>query len=152
MISREVEVLLHRSFVSAREAKHASITVEHLVLEMLREAAIVAHLGDCGIGVEEMRTYLESKVSATARAGESDGEDFDTQPTPDFQRVIQRAILGVQKQHRAEVTPFDVLTAVLEHKNSLAALWLLEASARLSTTARLHNQPKKSDDLGNCPP
>ncbi len=136
MISSEVEVVMHRCFVSARGAGHHFITVEHMVLEMLREAPVIRHLESCAIDVDGLRKKLEERVAGTS-AAKSPMEDFDTQPTLDFQKVVERAILRVQKQKRNEVLLGDLLAAVLNQQDSLAATLLLEESARSKTTERL---------------
>jgi ATP-dependent Clp protease ATP-binding subunit ClpA len=140
VISQEVETVLHRSFVSARKAGHRVITVEHMGLEMLREAPVVHHLELCRINIAAVQKQLQDKVSSTSTVESPADDEPDTQPTPDFQRVMQRAILEVQQQHRGEVMLLDLLMAVLEHKNNLVATLLFEESAKSNTSAKLRNR------------
>jgi len=47
VISQELEVSLHMAFVEARSARHEFITVEHLLLALLENAAAVEVLKAC---------------------------------------------------------------------------------------------------------
>lgn len=131
---------MHRSFVCARKAGHRVITVEHMGLELLREAPVTQHLGLCRINIAAIKRQLQDKVSSTNTVEVQPDDEPDTQPTPDFQRVMQRAILEVQKQHRGEVMCLDLLMAVLEHKNNLVATLLLQEGAKAGTSAKLCNR------------
>ena len=124
MISPELEIVLHRCFLSAREARHQFVTVDHLVLQMLSERAVADHLAACSIDIDRLRTELQARVSATDSV---DGtEEFDTQPTMDFQRVLQKAILEVQSNGEREVSSLHLLNAMLDEDSSFAATRLLE--------------------------
>ncbi len=112
MISTELEVLLHRCFVSAREARHRFVTVEHLVLEMLAEPPVTDHLAANSINIETLRADLKSRVAATEIVAGTG--DFDTQPSIEFQRALQNAILNVQSKGNSEVSLLDLLTAILD--------------------------------------
>jgi len=134
VISTELEVLLHRCFVSAREARHKFVTVEHLVLEMLAEPPVSDHLAARSINIHKLRTDLESRVAATETVtGTSD--DFDTQPSIEFQRALQNAILNVQSKGDREVSLLHLLTAILDQNGSIAPRGLLEA-ARICSLCR----------------
>ena len=134
MISTEVEVLLHRCFVSAREARHKFITVEHLVLAMLAEPQVSNHLVASSINIEKLRVDLESRVAATETVSGID-DDFDTQPTKEFQRAIQNAILHVQSKGEREVSLMHLLTAALDQDDNIAPSSLLE-TARMCSLCR----------------
>ena len=64
MMSNEVEEFLHRCFVSARQARMESITVEYMVLKMLDEAPILAHLKGSSIDLEHMKSALQRQVDS----------------------------------------------------------------------------------------
>jgi ATP-dependent Clp protease ATP-binding subunit ClpA len=92
-------------------------------LEMLQEVPLREHLKSCSINIDALRAELEAAVSTAATCpGE---EEPDTQPTPDFQRVIQTAILNVQSAGGREVTVMDLFVAALKQKETLfaSALW-----------------------------
>lgn len=55
MISQELEVSLHMAFVDARSSRHEFITVEHLLLALLDNAAALDVLKACDADIESLR-------------------------------------------------------------------------------------------------
>ena len=120
MIAKELEINLHHAFVEAHGKRHPFISVEHLLLAMLRpDAGVKAALASRGVDVDGLCSDLTQWIDEQSPAVQPDRE-VDTQPTLGFQRVIQRAILKVQASHRPEVTSADVLVAILGEKKSHA--------------------------------
>ncbi|PJX23077.1 ATP-dependent Clp protease ATP-binding subunit ClpA [Advenella sp. S44] len=127
MISQELEVTLHMAFVDARSARHEFITVEHLLLVLLDNAAAREVLTACDADIEQLRTKLRTFIDAnTPIVGGSD--EVDTQPTLGFQRVIQRAIMHVSSNGNAKspATGANVLVAIFSEKDSHAVFYLQE--------------------------
>jgi ATP-dependent Clp protease adapter protein ClpS len=120
MIAQELEVCLHMAFVNARQDRHEVITVEHLLLAVLDSPAAAKALEGTGNSRGELRKALADHIALTVPCA-APGQDFDTQPSPGFQRVIQRAILQVQSSGKKEVTGADVLAAMSGEKGSHAA-------------------------------
>ncbi|RZT92035.1 ATP-dependent Clp protease ATP-binding subunit ClpA [Advenella incenata] len=127
MISQELEVTLHMAFVDARSARHEFITVEHLLLVLLDNAAAREVLTACEADIEQLRSKLRAFIDAnTPIVGGSD--EVDTQPTLGFQRVIQRAIMHVSSNGNAKspATGANVLVAIFSEKDSHAVFYLQE--------------------------
>lgn len=126
MISEELEVSLHTAFVEARAARHEFITVEHLLLSLLDNAAAVDVLRACAANLPELRQNLRQFISNNTPVVDG-AEDVDTQPTLGFQRVIQRAIMHVSSSsttNKTEVTGAHVLVAMYGEKESHAIYYL----------------------------
>jgi ATP-dependent Clp protease adapter protein ClpS len=123
MIAQELEVSLHKAFVNARSQRHQVIGVEHLLLALLDAPSAVQVLRACGADLGHLRKNLTEHIAANTPLC-SANQDFDTQPTLGFQRIIQRAILKVQASGRKEVVGADVLLAILAEKKSPAASFL----------------------------
>ena len=125
MISQELEVSLHMAFVEARSARHEFITVEHLLLALLDNAAAVEVLKACAANTDELRQHLRKFVSDNTPVIPEGGE-VDTQPTLGFQRVIQRAIMHVSAggTSKKPVTGANVLVAIFGEKDSHAVYYL----------------------------
>ena len=125
MISQELEVSLHMAFVEARSARHEFITVEHLLLALLDNAAAVEVLKACTANLDELRRTLRKFVSDNTPVIPEGGE-VDTQPTLGFQRVIQRAIMHVSAggTSKKPVTGANVLVAIFGEKDSHAVYYL----------------------------
>ena len=125
MISQELEVSLHMAFVEARSARHEFITVEHLLLALLENAAAVEVLKACAANTDELRQNLRKFVTDNTPVIPEGGE-VDTQPTLGFQRVIQRAIMHVSAggTSKKPVTGANVLVAIFGEKDSHAVYYL----------------------------
>ena len=125
MISEELEVSLHMAFVEARSARHEFITVEHLLLSLLDNAAAAEVLRACSANLDVLRQELRDFVSKNTPVFPGEDE-VDTQPTLGFQRVIQRAIMHVSSNNsnRNTVTGANVLVAMYGEKDSHAVYFL----------------------------
>jgi len=127
VISEELEVSLHMAFVEARAARHEFITVEHLLLSLLDNAAAIEVLRACTANVESLRRDLRKFINDNTPVFPGQDE-VDTQPTLGFQRVIQRAIMHVSSGNssRHAVTGANVLVAMYGEKDSHAVYFLLQ--------------------------
>jgi ATP-dependent Clp protease ATP-binding subunit ClpA len=125
MISQELEVSLHMAFVEARSARHEFITVEHLLLALLDNAAAIEVLKACAVNMDELRNHLRKFVTDNTPVIPA-GSEVDTQPTLGFQRVIQRAIMHVSAggSSKKTVTGANVLVAIFGEKESHAVYYL----------------------------
>ena len=125
MISQELEVSLHMAFVEARSARHEFITVEHLLLSLLDNAAAIEVLKACVANIDELRSHLRKFVTDNTPVIPA-GTEVDTQPTLGFQRVIQRAIMHVSAggASKKPVTGANVLVAIFGEKESHAVYYL----------------------------
>lgn len=121
MIAKELEIILHNAFVEARSRRHEYITAGHLMLAVLGNDSLAAVLGAVGLNLEDVRSDLVRIIEKATPIPDGKGEP-DTQPTMQFQRAIQQAILDVQEGGRSLVTSADVLLALLSDKN-MAALF-----------------------------
>jgi ATP-dependent Clp protease ATP-binding subunit ClpA len=125
VISEELEVSLHMAFVEARSARHEFITVEHLLLALLDNAAAVDVLKACSANIDALRTDLRKFITDNTPIFPGKDE-VDTQPTLGFQRVIQRAIMHVSSSGSGKntVTGANVLVAMYGEKDSHAVYFL----------------------------
>ncbi|MFC3339125.1 ATP-dependent Clp protease ATP-binding subunit ClpA [Paracandidimonas soli] len=148
MISEELEVSLHMAFVDARAARHEFITVEHLLLSLLDNAAAVEVLRACAADIEALRRDLRKFISENTPVFPGEDE-VDTQPTLGFQRVIQRAIMHVSSGNSAKnsVTGANVLVAMYGEKDSHAVYYLLQQGVtRLDVVNFLSHGITKTQD------
>src|SRR3546814_17111440 len=98
------------AFVEARSARHEFITVEHLLLSLLDNAAAADVLRACTANIDVLRQDLRKFINENTPVFPGEDE-VDTQPTLGFQRVIQRAIMHVSSgnSNRNSVTGANVL-------------------------------------------
>jgi ATP-dependent Clp protease ATP-binding subunit ClpA len=125
MIGQDLEVTLHMAFVEARQARYEVITVEHLLLALLDNPSAAEVLRACACNIEDLRKSLQDFVSDNTPVLPRSSE-ADTQPTPGFQRVIQRAIMQrlSTSNGEKEVTGANVLVAIFGEKDSHAVYLL----------------------------
>ncbi len=106
--SAELEVTLHRAFVSANQRKHKYATLEHLLLALLDDADASAVMkfcnADLGALKEKLVDYLDNGLGKLVV---DDGGD--SKPTAAFQRVVQRAVLEAQGSGRPMLTGANTL-------------------------------------------
>jgi ATP-dependent Clp protease ATP-binding subunit ClpA len=124
--SPEAKEVMHRGFASARAANHLSMTVEHLVLEMLREKAVVDYLAKCGTNLEALKALLGAKVASFRTA---QIQTVETQGNTEFTRMIRRAIDDAGKERRPTVLLHDLFLAILEEPTGFTAQLLVQQTA-----------------------
>lgn len=133
MLSKELQLCLQDAYSQAREARHAHLTVEHLLLCILDTPKAREILRACGADADKLQQDLRRNIDATPRR--EDGGSV--QPTLGFQRVMQRAEFHVQSARvfslitrhlrsgaGKEVGVANVLVAIFSEKQSHAVLLL----------------------------
>src|SRR3546814_9704672 len=70
VISEELEVSLHMAFVEARSARHEFITVEHLLLSLLDNAAAADVLRACTANIDVLRQDLRKFIRSEEHTSE----------------------------------------------------------------------------------
>ena len=125
MLSKTLEVTLHRALDQANELRHEYATLEHLLFALTEDQDAIAVLRACGVDVERLRGDLRNYISLELANLVGDEHD-EAKPTAGFQRVIQRAVIHVQSSGRAEVTGANVLVALFSERESHAVFYLQE--------------------------
>ncbi|ELR65019.1 ATP-dependent Clp protease ATP-binding subunit ClpA [Photobacterium marinum] len=148
MLNKELEASLNGAFARAREKRHEFMTVEHLLLALLENAAAQEALLACRADLDKLRKELDSFIEQTTPLIPADDESRETQPTLSFQRVLQRAVFHVQSSGRSEVTGANVLVAIFSEQESHAAYLLKKSDiSRLDVVNYIsHGTVKDSDN------
>ena len=120
-----VQELLHRAFIGARNAGHATVTPEHIALELIRETETAAYLSRRGTNLSLAESKLRQHLDGVELLS---GNDLETKSTAAFQRVIQTAIQQTQADHREYLVLRDLFLAVLDEQSSVASAAILEAT------------------------
>jgi ATP-dependent Clp protease ATP-binding subunit ClpA len=133
-VSDDVQNVLHRAFVGAREAGHAILTPEHIALELIAEPETATYLARCGtdlVAVESrLREYL-GKIETNANTG------LETIPTPTFQRIVGSAFQRTQADHREFVMLRDLFLAIVDERKTIASSAIFDATRDLQTFEEL---------------
>ena len=125
MLSKNLELTLHRALGIAQDYSHEYATLEHLLYALIEDQDAMAVLRSCGIDMQELKdklsTYINNELNYLIAT------DIDeSKPTTAFQRVLQRAAIHVQSSGREEVTGANVLVALFSERESHAVYFLQE--------------------------
>ena len=150
MLSKDLETTLNNAFREARGKRHEFMTVEHLLLALLDNAAARSVLRAVGADIDRLRSELAEFIESTTPVLPEDAGERETQPTLGFQRVLQRAVFHVQSSGRKEVTGANVLVAIFSEQESQAVYFLkLQDIARIDIVNYIaHGISKVQDSDG----
>ncbi len=144
MFSEELESALNEAFKEAQLKRHKVMTVEHLLLALLKNTLAVDILKDCRVDIEKLKVQLSDFIEDTYKPIDSFETSKDTQATIQFQRVVQRAAAHVQASghnhmgRKKEINSINVLAAIFPEQDSQAAFLLKEHNvSRLDILKRL---------------
>jgi ATP-dependent Clp protease ATP-binding subunit ClpA len=125
MLSKNLEISLHRALALAKKYRHEYATLEHLLYALTDDQDALSVMRGCGIDVDTIKKniseFLASELSSLVV------EDLEeARPTAGFQRVIHRAAIHVQSAGKNEVTGANVLVALFSERDSHAVFFLQE--------------------------
>lgn len=125
MLSKNLELSLHRALDIAKGYRHEYATLEHLLLSLLEDPDANTVMVGCGadiVGLEEsLHEFLRNGFSALVL------DDInEAKPTAGFQRVIHRAAIHVHASGQREVTGANVLAEIFSERESHAVYFLHE--------------------------
>ena len=148
MLNKELELALNRAMRNAKIKQHEFLTVEHLLLSLLEDTFCTDALRECGLNVDELRNKLDKFIAETLPKITSETSvDYETQPSMQFQRVLERAVFHVQSAGGDEVSPANVLVAILSEQNSQSFKFLKELGVTRQDIVRyIHNALPKAND------
>ena len=123
MFSDDLENSLNIALSLASQSNHEFVTVEHLLLSIIRDDTVKEILKACGANLEELRTDLENFVDNNIPKVE-EAENHEPRATHGFKRVFQRAMIHVQSAGHKEVSCKNVLIAIYGENESHAVFFL----------------------------
>ena len=124
MLSKDLEESLNDAFKEARSKGHEFMTVEHLLLALLKNEISLNVLNKVGANIEKLSSDLSEYIESTTPNKKLETGSSDTSPTLGFQRVLQRAVFHVQSSGRKEVTGANILVAIFSEHESQAVFLL----------------------------
>src|SRR5260370_36167073 len=132
--------------------RHEYLTLEHLLLALLRDAKTRAILNSCGANIARLQKRLEQSLEETVEKLPV-GADSEPQQTMGVERVLQRAAIHALSAEQKVIDGGDVLAAMFREDES-HALYLLqqEGLTRLDVLNYIsHGIPKDSPGEGSEP-
>ncbi|MCH2546213.1 MAG: ATP-dependent Clp protease ATP-binding subunit ClpA [Alphaproteobacteria bacterium] len=125
MLSKNLELTLHRALALAKEYSHEYATLEHLLYSLIDDPDAGSVMRGCGVNAAELKSaLLEFVENALVRLVVPGGQE--AKPTAGFQRVVHRAAVHVQSAGKLEVTGANVLVAMFSERESHALYFLQE--------------------------
>ncbi|MBM3617266.1 MAG: ATP-dependent Clp protease ATP-binding subunit ClpA [Alphaproteobacteria bacterium] len=125
MLSKNLELTLHRALALAKEYSHEYATLEHLLYALIDDPDAGAVMRGCGVNVTELKSalleFVENELVSLVVPGTQEAK-----PTAGFQRVVHRAAVHVQSAGKLEVTGANVLVAIFSERESHALYFLQE--------------------------
>lgn len=94
VVALDLEVSLHLAFVSARRLRYETISLEQLLLALLDNPSAAGTMRACAINIEAMRGSVSALVRESTPVATGAGA-VEPAASPEFQRVLQRAIARV---------------------------------------------------------
>ncbi|MDO4641533.1 MAG: ATP-dependent Clp protease ATP-binding subunit ClpA [Neisseria sp.] len=152
MISAELERILQYIYADARARGYELISLEHLLLILIEQSDDVHDLLKF-LGVDNQllgSQLMNSIVENTPILPKNMLDSVETQPTIGFLRVLQRAIVHAQSADKQEVSPVDMLVALMSEKECPAVYFLnLQSVGRYEILSYLAHGEERSDDNQN---
>jgi ATP-dependent Clp protease adapter protein ClpS len=100
LIAHDLEVSVHLAFVAARKLRYETISLEQLLLALLDNPNAADVLRGCAVDVEAMRSAVSQIVRDSTSAAPGT-DSVEPAASPEFQRVLQRAIARVLALRRS---------------------------------------------------
>ncbi len=125
MLSKNLEISLHRALALAKKYRHEYATLEHLLYALTDDPDASAVMRGCGISLPDIKKHLSEFLENELNSLVVE-ELEESRPTAGFQRVIHRAAIHVQSAGKSEVTGANVLVALFSERDSHAVFFLQE--------------------------
>ncbi len=151
-ITKELESTLRLATEEARQRRHEHVTLEHLLLALLKDPVALRILRACGAKLPDLKRELEEHLS-TSQPQLAEDEPREPEFTRAFQRVLERAAMQVQSSGKDQIDSGSVLVAMYRERDS-QALFILERQgvSRLDLLRYIsHGALKISDPRGLSP-
>ena len=120
----EIEQILSNAQRIARIKKHSYLTLEHLMLALVRHSPFITLLENFGVNVDyldkDIEDYIDSQVYLT-----TDNEQ-DPKKTNALERVFNRALTQVMFSGRRSINTIDLWLAMMQENNSHASYFMLK--------------------------
>ncbi len=125
IIAKELQASIRFALSEAKRMHHEYLTLEHLLLGLLRDPRCVEVLKACGAKMDRLKqrldTFLEEAVERLP-----EGQTAEPQQTIAIERVLQRAAFHALSAEQKVMDSADVLVAIYREDSSQALHFLKE--------------------------
>ncbi len=120
MFNQDVQITFSLAVREAQRRQHEFLTTEHVLYALLFDEQGQDILRACGSDIDSLRADLETYFDQHLEKLDYIEEDMPEQ-TLGLQNMLQRTVMHMQSSGREEIGVGDVLAAILEQDNCLAA-------------------------------
>jgi ATP-dependent Clp protease ATP-binding subunit ClpA len=124
MITKELQETLNNALVEALTRRHEYITLEHLLLALLKDKTASEVIRNCGGNINELHRELDKFLKENLEIVRA-GKNYQPEASAAFQRVLSKAAMQAESSSRNTVDAESVLAAMFQERRS-HAVYLLE--------------------------
>ncbi len=125
IIAKELQSSIRFALTEAKRLRHEYLTLEHLLLGLLRDPRALEVLRACGARPERIKVKVEKFLLETVEKL-PDGLDAEPQQTIGVERVLQRAALHALSAEQKVMDSADVIVSLFREADSQALFFLKE--------------------------
>ncbi len=125
IIAKELQASIRFALAEAKRMRHEYLTLEHLLLGLLKDPRTLEVVKACGGKPERLKGRLEKFLEETVERL-PDGVDAEPQQTMGVERVLQRAAMHALSAEQKVMDSSDVLVALFREADSQALFFLKE--------------------------
>ena len=120
-----LENIFENALKEAEKRKHEYVTIEHVLLSLIKDESIGTVLHDfkiqVGALIKDVEDYLDTKCKDIVSKGK---EPVTPRKTASLERLMNRAFTQALFQGRQDVSSIDILISIFSEKKSYAAFFL----------------------------
>ena len=120
-----LENIFENAVKEAEKRRHEYVTIEHVLLALIKDESIGTVLHDfkinVGMLIKDVEDYLDTKCNDIVSKGK---EPMTPRKTASLERLMNRAFTQALFQGRQDVSSIDILISIFSEKKSYAAFFL----------------------------
>src|SRR4051794_35101262 len=125
IIAKELQASIRFALAEAKRMRHEYLTLEHLLLGLLRDPRTIEVLKAYGAKADRLKARLDTFLDETVERL-PEGSDAEPQQTIGVERVLQRAAFHALSAEQKVMDSADVLIALFRETDSQALFFLKE--------------------------
>ncbi len=151
IIAKELQAAIRFALSEAKRMRHEYLTLEHLLLGLLKDPRTVEVLRACGGKADRLKGRLETFLNDTVERLADDVE-AEPQQTIGVERVLQRAAFHALSAEQKVMDSADVLIALFREVDSQALFFLKEEGITRYDLLNYVSHGIKKDGEGEAAP
>lgn len=125
MLSKNLEITIHRALSITMELSHEYATLEHLLLALTEDEDVQQVLYGCNVKIDKLKNniknFLMNDMSALIN-----NNITEIRPTSIFERVIHRAVIHAHSSGKQEINGANILVEIFSERDCYSVCFLHE--------------------------